>query len=156
MVTQRTKSEWAAIVEEYYKSGQTQSAFCRDRGINIKTLGNQLRKSKRNQTIKRSNDEWIIIIEKQRASGKNRSQWCKEHGVSPDSFYSAEKRLLPKSQKASKPKFVELNPIIKIESELPKDDIHWSVKIRGDGIEIEVNSNYPFEKLTSLIERLVK
>jgi len=159
MEARRTKADWDKIIEKFNMSDQTQSEFSRENGINVKSLGNQLRKriAKKNSIVKRSNEEWIALITEQRSSGVNRSTWCKERGISPDSMLSAERRLVIQLQKTSEPKWIELNPVKKTDLKLDKnDDVCWGIKICGNGIEIEVNSNYPVEKLTTLIERLVK
>ena len=44
METRRTKADWDKIIEKFNMSDQTQSEFSRENGINVKSLGNQLRK----------------------------------------------------------------------------------------------------------------
>jgi len=158
MKTERTKSEWAKIVKDYWKSGLTKAEYSRAHGINEKSLGSHVRKaeSKRHQE-KRTAEEWLVLIEEQQASGMSQATWCKEYGINSDAMNSAKTRMRSKSNKPPEPKWIELNPVKKSEPELPKkEEICWGIKIRGGGIEIEVNSNYSVEKLTSLIERLVK
>ena len=38
----RTAAQWAAVVAEYRRSGQTQEAFARSRGVGVAALRNQL------------------------------------------------------------------------------------------------------------------
>ena len=69
----RTESEWAEILEACEKSGQSRSAWCREHGINVKTMANHVYK-KRNgveSNAKRSLHEWPALIDTQKSSGKN-------------------------------------------------------------------------------------
>jgi|GEM_PF-4898186 len=43
MKVKKTNAEWADIVSKFKQSGQTQVQFCKEHGINPKTLGNRLR-----------------------------------------------------------------------------------------------------------------
>jgi transposase-like protein len=163
MVAHRTKSEWAEIVEAYKESGQSQTAFCREHGINAKTLGNHLHKrvrkkqSTKRNTTKRSAEEWLALIEEQRASGMNRAAWCRENGINVDAMGSAEKRLSTRLSKESEPVWLELTSDVGMETiPLQKDSTDWGIKIRNGDLEIEVNAGYSVDKLAALIERLVK
>ncbi|MCL1810573.1 MAG: hypothetical protein FWG42_12530 [Clostridiales bacterium] len=158
MVTRRTPAEWADIVEAFKRSGQTQASFCREHGINEKTLGAHVRgRESVKPMIKRSAEEWRTLITEQRSSGINRNAWCKKKGISPDSMTSAEKRLGVKTQPSLKPEWVEFSPEAEITKlSRQKAAASWGVKIRGGNIEIEVDADYPVEKLVILIERLVK
>jgi lambda repressor-like predicted transcriptional regulator len=70
MVTRRTPAEWADIVAAFKKSGQTQASFCREHGINEKTLGAHVRgRESVKPMIKRSAEEWRTLITEQRSSG---------------------------------------------------------------------------------------
>jgi len=158
MVIRRTPGEWAEIVESFKKSGQTQVAFCREHGINEKTLGAHVRaESERKQIVKRSAEEWITLIAEQQSSGMNRTAWCKKQGISPDSMTSAEKRLKSQIQAEPRPEWVELNLKGKAEAlSVQKEEIPCGLKIRSGSLEIEAPTGYPVEKLAFLIERLVK
>ena len=157
METRRTKADWDEIIEKYDMSGQTQSEFSRKNGVNVKSLGNQLRKRKvQNPIVNRSAEEWRVLIEAQKISGMNRAAWCKEHGINSNAMNSAEKRSNVKLQKSPEPKWLELSPVKNPGPEALKNEEGWCIKIRGSGIEVEISSNYPIDKLTSLIERLVK
>jgi transposase-like protein len=157
VVTHRTQSEWESIVEAFKESGQTQAVFCREHGINVKTLGNHLHKrARKKQTVKRSEDEWLALIKEQRDSGMNRAAWCRKHGINPDSMTSAEKRSNARLLKKAEPKWLELNPGDNTEPAPSQNGgAGWGVKIRNGSLEIEVNTDYPVEKLSALIERLV-
>jgi len=158
MVTRRTPAEWADIVEVFKKSGQTQASFCREHGINEKTLGSHVRgRESGKPMIKRSAEEWRALITEQRSSGINRNAWCKKKGISPDSMTSAEKRLGVKAQTSLKPEWVEFAPKTGTRDRpLQNRNASWGVKICGGNIEIEVDTDYPVEKLVILLERLVK
>jgi hypothetical protein len=70
---------------------------------------------------------------------------------------SAERRIRAKHIKQTVPKWVELNPLAKTQAPLSTDKQESSsIKIKIEGIEIELNNDYPIDKLASLIERLVK
>jgi transposase-like protein len=157
VVTHRTKSEWAEIIEAYKESGQTQSSFCKEHGINVKTLSNHLHKRvRKKQAPKRSAEEWIALIEEQRASGMNRAAWCREHGINHEAMGSAEKRLSARLEKEAEPMWLELKPGTKAEAVPPqKNNADWGIRIRNGNLEIEVNSEYSVEKVAALIERLV-
>ena len=153
MVVRRTKAEWAKLVEAFKQSGQTQVAFCKEHGISPKTLGAYVREGK----SKRSPKDWAVLIADQKASGQTRAAWCKEHGISPDTMATAERRLNAKVQSIESPEWVELGPQASAETVLmEKESGNWSIRIRGAGLEIEVNAAYPAEKLAVLIERLAK
>jgi len=156
MEARRTKYDWSEIVKDFEKSGKTQTVYSAENGFSAKSLSYYVRKA-RNQMVKRSSEEWRVLIEEQQASGMSRAAWCKDRGINSNAMNSAEKRSNVKLQKAPEPKWLELNPVKKTEPELSKNEEEcWGIKIRGAGIEIEVNSNYPVEKLMSLVERLVK
>jgi len=153
MVVRRTKAEWAKIVEEYKKSGQTQAAFCKEHELNPKTLGAHVRAGQ----SKRSTKDWAALIKSQKTSGLTRAAWCKEHGISPDTMATAERRLNAKAQTIEDPEWVELSAKDPSEAaQMEKEPADWSIRIRGARLEIEVNAAYPAEKLAALIERLVK
>jgi len=161
MVVRRTEAEWAEIVGAYKKSGQSQIEFCREQGINIKTFGAHVRtgsllKTGQRQLTKRSTEEWLSLITEQRSSGENRSVWCKKRGISPDSMMSAEKRLSNEIQTVSKPEWVELNASTKQTAfTSQEEETSWGIRIRGHGLNIEMNANYPVEKLAALLRNLV-
>ena len=158
MATSRTKEEWASIVEAYRQSGQTQAAWCRERGINAKTLQNHIREdSRKKQPNKRSAEEWGALIRKQKASGMSRTAWCREHGISPDSMTSAEKRMTARNQDMPGPEWVELSFVADaMATPSQKGEASSGIKIRGSGLEVEFDVDYPVEKLAALIGRLVK
>lgn len=157
MATYRTQAEWAEIVKAFKKSGQTQVAFCRENGLSEKTLGSHVRAGEeQKQKIKRSEEDWAILIAEQRDSGMNRSAWCKKHGISPESMASAEKRV-QHSQSPTGSEWIEFSPKSKkMTSSGQKQDADWGVRIRSGNIDIDVNIDYPIEKLAILIGKLVK
>ena len=158
MAVKRTPEEWASILEEFKESGQTQAGWSREHGISAKTLQNHIREeSRKKQSIKRSAEEWSILISKQKASGMNRTAWCRKHRISADSMTSAEKRINACNQDTPGPEWVELS----LGADAAADPTHRenansSVKIRCSGIEMEIDADYPVEKLALLIGRLVK
>jgi transposase-like protein len=160
VAVRRTEAEWAKIIEAFKASGQTQASFCREHGISEKTLGAHVRartepKAERKQLIKRSTEEWLSLIAEQRESGINRNAWCREHGINADSMTSAEKRLSARIQTSPKPEWVELNPKAAVLS-VREEEASWGIRIRGIGLDIEVNTDYPVEKLAILLRNLVK
>lgn len=163
MVVRRTKEEWAGIIVAYKESGQSQTAYCREHGLSVKTLGAHIRKSKvreggtQKAPIKRSAEEWVRLISEQQTSGMNRTAWCRKHGVSADSMLSAEKRLKIWTQGDPESKWMEFN----LGAEATKQpsingNTDWGIRMRGGGLEIEVSAGYPVEQLAVLIGKLVK
>jgi transposase-like protein len=154
----RTQEEWAAIVEAFKQSGQTQTAWCKEYGIHPKTLGAHLRGRRIGQNqIKRGAEEWAVLIAQQKASGMNRMAWCREHGISSDSMTSAEKRINARDKNVSGPEWAELTLGAKAAAPpCQKGGTNCGVKICSGGFEIEFGSDYPVEKLATLIGRLVK
>ena len=160
MTVRRTKAEWAEIIDAFKKSGQTQTAFCREHGLSAKTLGFHVRsgmeQGKAKKPIQRSEETWTALISQQRASGMNRHAWCIKHGVSPDSMTSAEKRLMARPQDASDSGWMEFN-LAKVRVPPPRNEnANWGIRIRKEDLDIEVSTDYPVENLATLIERLVK
>ena len=45
----KPESEWRELVSEMYASGLSQVGWCKDNGINAKTMGNWIRKFKKEQ-----------------------------------------------------------------------------------------------------------
>jgi transposase-like protein len=160
MAIRRTAEEWERIVEEYRRSGQTVTAWCKEHGVNAKTMGPHLREVPgRRQQRKRSAEEWERLIEEQRSSGLSRNAWCRKHGVSADSMTSAEKRLSSQRPTTQRPEWVEYNAGGKGSEGLKgfgKREMSAGMKIRAGGIEIEIDGQYPVEKVTELLGRLVK
>jgi len=155
MGVSRTKDEWAEIVNLYRNSGQTMKAFCEERGINLKTLGNHVHPPAKVQAT-RSLEEWRTMIDAQNSSGRNRAAWCREHGVSEVAMRAAERRLKSLVD-ISEPEWVELWVPAKTYVNSPKEDVGGgSIKIRYGKLEIEAHADYPMEKLGILFERLVR
>ena len=161
MIIRRTNTEWAEIVEEYKKSGKTMTAFGREHGINLKTLGGHIRKGTvdtEQRSRQRSAEEWSVLIDRQKSSGLNRTAWCKGHGISPDTMTTAERRIKAQAEKPiTETEWVELGPESKTTG-LPekKEEEGWGLRIHSGGLTIEVNIDYPMEKLSGVIERLVR
>ena len=155
--TTRTKAEWTEIVDAYRASGQTQAAYCRERGISAKALGNHLRQGGAPQKpVTRSNKEWEKMIAGQKSSGLSRAAWCRMKGINADSMLSAERRINAKRKDSLGTGWMELEPVHKgIATGLQHEDSCWGMRIRNGGLEIEVSANYPVEKLAALIEKLV-
>ena len=156
MAHKYSKAEWAVIVEEYKKSGQSQVAFSKEYGISPKTLGAHLRKEKEATKNTRSLEEWSVLIDTYKSSGMTRAAWCRKHGIRPDTMTSAERRLASHPQPISKPKWVELNtktesPVVSVK----EDSENYGIRIIGSNLKIEIDANYPVEKLAALLERLV-
>ena len=158
MAANRTQEEWASIMEAFRQSGQTQAAWCREHGISAKTLQNHIREElMKKQPIKRSTEEWLALIRKQKASGMNRAAWCREHGVNSDSMTSAEKRANARAQDMPGPEWVELDLGTDARTDSSqREKMNCGVKIRGGGLEIEFDADYPVEKLVCLIGKLVR
>jgi len=158
MTIHRTKSQWAEIIETYRNSGQTQSEFCRENGLNIKTLGNHLRKDNaRERESARSTKEWTALIAQQKASGLSRTAWCKQNKINSDSMSNAERRIKAQFRKNPDAEWLEFNLEAKRETSPPKNEaLDWGVRIRSSGLDIEVNADYDVEKLASLIGKLVQ
>jgi len=152
----RTKAEWAAIISAFKKSGLSQAEFCRDKGINVKTLGNHLRGSSVRPRGHRSDEDWLAMISAQQSSGLSQSAWCREHGIKPSSMTTAARRLATKNHEDTKTSWIELN--LPTESVMPmerSERADYGIRIRCSNVEIEISSNYPDEKLVSLIGKLV-
>jgi len=163
MVVRRTEDEWEEIIAAYKESGQSQAAFCRDRGLSAKTLGANMRKNRlREGSTKkasghRSNEEWAHLISEQSASGMNRAAWCRIHGISPDSMFSAERRITAQNQDKPDSEWIEFK--LGAETVDPPEKAsgdNWGIRIRGGDLDIEVSADYPVEKLAVLIGKLVK
>jgi transposase-like protein len=99
MVVRRTKAQWAEIMNEYKKSGQTMASWCKENGVNVKTLGAHMIAEGKTPKKGRTLDEWKLLIEKRKSSGMGYSAWCKANGVNKNTMFSAEKRIA-RSQKA--------------------------------------------------------
>ena len=116
MAVYRTKDEWASIIDKYRNSGLTVAAWCRENGVNPKTLGAHLNKTGRRDSTRRGIGEWRMLVEEQKSSGMSRSEWCRKHGISPDTMYSAIKRLGLCTQASVKTKWIEVGNDSKIAS----------------------------------------
>lgn len=208
MVVRRTKAEWLEIVEKYKKSGKTMAAWCRENGVNVKTLGHHVNSVGKSGGNGRTLDEWRILSEKQKSSGMGLSAWCKANGINENTMWSAESRLAKIQQSSANVPGQEINPSAKskwVEIKIPEakpatelpmvsdtqayqnksspvvmhssDDEHNVVhtvnattskseytkpketfacmRIRVKNLEIEVNNEYPVEKLMTLVRELV-
>ena len=94
MAVKRTKAQWAEIMNKYEKSGQTMAAWCKENGVNAKTLGAHMNKGNRVRKIKlRTIDEWKELIRKQKSSGLSVGDWCKANGIKASTMWSAEARI---------------------------------------------------------------
>ena len=163
MVVRRTKEEWEEIIAAYKESGQSQSVFCREHGLSVKTLGANIRKgrvkegSTKKPLVQRSTEEWARLISEQRASGMNRAAWCRKHGVSPDSMLSAARRMTSQNQDERDSEWIEFSLGAKVVTSPEKTSgENWGIRIRGGDMDIEVSADYPVEKLAVLIGKLVK
>jgi len=162
-MTYRTREEWVEIIAAYKESGQSQTAFCRERGLSVKTLGANIRRIKvmegtaKRPLVQRSTEEWVCLISEQRASGMNRTAWCRKHGVSPDSMLSAERRIAAQNQDEPDSEWLEFKLGIEASKPLLQNrNDNWGIRIRGGELDIEVSADYPVEKLAVLIGKLVK
>jgi transposase-like protein len=199
MAVQRTKAQWAEIIEEYKKSGQTMASWCRENGVNAKTMGNYVNAGKVKRKV-RTLYEWGVLFEKQKSSGMSISGWCRENGVKEKAMRTAASKLakLQESEisekKATsaewagrsdvrKPRTSELLApaswvAVKIPGATPSipstqtsDDEYnlitesvklppypekgASMRIRLKSLDIEVNNEYPVEKLMILMKGLI-
>jgi len=212
MVVKRTKAEWSEIMNTYKKSGQTMAAWCRENGVNAKTLGAHMNAEKKIRRSSRTLEEWKILSEKQKSSGLGLSDWCKANGINENTMWSAESRLAQSqqskvkvSEQESESSTVKSNWVeVKVlESEpaapssvvpteitdvppvglslaatlLPSGagnnvacvtkstvltsesakikDMSANMRIRLKNLEVEVNNEYPVEKLMVLVKELV-
>lgn len=158
MAIRRTSEEWTKIVESYKKSGQTISAWCEEHGINAKTMSaHVLSEGTVKQKVKRTAQEWGELIARQKRSGLGRSEWCRKHGVDSGLMARAERRQSTREQGTTDLTWIELGvenqPAI---APVKKEETRWGVRIRSNGLEIEVHTEYPAAKLAVLLERLVK
>jgi lambda repressor-like predicted transcriptional regulator len=198
MGVQRTKAQWEEMMEEYKKSGQTMASWCRENGVNAKTMGNHMSVAGKNTPKKcRTIDEWRDLYEKQKSSGMSLTGWCRVNGINENTMWTAVSRLT-KFQKSGG-KFIEQDaaasewvsikipettrtvsaaelkaytPDVFPESSVSKqklsgrDCITMSaglppdsekdayMRIRLKNFEIEVNVEYPVEKLMILMKGL--
>ncbi|MCL1810477.1 MAG: hypothetical protein FWG42_12040 [Clostridiales bacterium] len=157
MATYRTRAEWNEIVEAYRKSGKTMKSFCEERGISPKTLGSHVNNPIRQEHVKRSMQEWGTLLDKQRTSGLPMSRWCREHEISESALRAAQRRQ--QSSQETGPKWIELHsnvgPATTVEKVKTKES-GGKIKIRGIGLEIEADADYPVEKLTVFIGGLMR
>jgi len=62
MTKEELRSKWAARVEAFNASGQTQVAFCAEHGLHIKQFGYRLRKYRAaNQVKERKPFQWLTL-----------------------------------------------------------------------------------------------
>lgn len=62
MAKEELRSEWAARVEAFNASGQTQVAFCTEHGLYIKQFGYWLRKYRAaNQKEEKKTSQWLAL-----------------------------------------------------------------------------------------------
>lgn len=157
MAQKRTASEWAEIVKTYRESGKSQAAFCRENGINVKTLGNHIHGKQKRVQQQRSSKEWELLLREQQSSGLNLSEWCREHEVNENAMRGAERRLKTKQIKPAVPSWVELNvDISKKDTKSSEAEKGTILKIRMGGLELEAGAEYPSEKLSELLKELLR
>ena len=163
MAVRRTKEEWEGIIAVYKESGQSQRAFCREQGLSVKTLRANMCKSgakesyTKNPPARRSAEEWIRLISEQRASGMSRSEWCIKNEVKTEAMISAARRLMAQNQKEPDSEGIEFKLVTEEENPPEKTSCdNWGIRIRSGDLDIEVSADYPVEKLTDLIVKLVK
>ena len=211
MVVKRTKAEWSEIMNTYKKSGQTMAAWCRENGVNAKTLGAHMNAEKKNRRSSRTLEEWKILSEAQKSSGLGLSDWCKANGINENTMWSAESRLAQSRQSKAKvseqesesstvksswvevkvlepepampssmvpTEITDVPPVgLSLAATLPSGvdnnvacvtkstvltsesakikDMPANMRIRLKNLEVEVNNEYPVEKLMILVKELV-
>ena len=161
MATRRTAAEWSEIVDSFKKSGQSISAWCKEHGFSEKTMGAHVRaEGKTRSKGIRNAQEWGELIAEQKQSGLGRGEWCKKHGVSADLMTKAESRQKARDAREKDSAGQAWVPLTTGEQEsIPvgkTEETGWGVRIRSNGLEIEVHADYPATKLAALLERLVK
>jgi hypothetical protein len=106
---------------------------------------------------RRTAEEWGELIEQQQLSGMRRGEWCRKHGVNPDLMAKAESRQKARDDTTADLTWVEVSDENQITpSPMEKEEADWVVRIRSNGLEIEVHAKYPAHALATLLERLVK
>lgn len=154
MGLRRSDEEWAAIIEDYRRSGKSVRAYSQEKSINQKTLSNHTRGNrgiKSNVNIKRRNlDEWAILIRDQIISGLSLNDWCKEKGISVTAMRDAERKI--RTAEAGKPQnWVQAE--MAEEKNIPITN-GGRILVRFSGVEIEADESYPTHKIAEMVERL--
>ena len=92
MAMRRTKAQWAEIIGEYKKSGQTMASWCRENGVNAKTMGNHVTAGNVKRKV-RTLYEWGVLLEQQKSSGMSISGWCRDNGIKEKAMRTAASKL---------------------------------------------------------------
>jgi hypothetical protein len=157
LMVHRTKEQWAEMVADFRGSGMTQTSWCREHGINVKTFQNHVSGKKSQKNLgHRNNSEWSALIQRYGDSGKSRRAWCNENGINESAMISAERRI---NRKGSDPASTRCNVgrsnFVKAVPTVSAEPIYRGhVRISADGIEVEADGGYPVEKLYALIEKV--
>ena len=155
MKIRRSAEEWDRIIAEYRESGNSMAQWCKEHGINGKTMSARITKlglSKRRGKHGRSREEWFSLIEEQKSSELPLDRWCNERGISPNGMRSAIKRLEANPLQEKKQEWLQIPINMNAEEKNPiKSGI---IRIMIGNVSLEADSDYPVEKLSSLISRL--